>query len=99
MITQVRTPTRAGYVTEEFKLETGPHGGHNLLRCPLFNKGTTFTPDERRQLQIEGLLPSEYNDIEAQAERIYKSIFYNRDDVGRFIGLAILQDRNEELFY
>ncbi|MDJ0918938.1 MAG: NAD-dependent malic enzyme [Woeseiaceae bacterium] len=73
--------------------------GLGVLRYPLLNKGTGFTPDERRRLDIEGLLPSRSNDIEVQAERIYKSIMHNADDVGRHIGLAALQGRNEHLFY
>ena len=92
---------------DEFKLESGPGGdrlsvdksGPELLRYPLYNKGTAFSPAERRALGIEGLLPSEHNDIEQQAERIYKSIFFNHDDVGKNIGLAMLQDRNEVLYY
>ena len=92
---------------DDFKLKKGPGGGQlvvdkcgpDLLRYPLYNKGTAFTAEERRQLGIEGLLPAEYNDIESQARRIYKSIFHNHDDVGRNIGLAMLQDRNEVLFY
>lgn len=73
--------------------------GPELLRYPLYNKGTAFTPEERRSLGIEGLLPAGYNDIEQQSERIFASIFGNPDDVGRNIGLAMLQDRNEVLFY
>ena len=92
---------------EQFKLEKRPDGdrltvdkcGPDLLRYPLYNKGTGFSLEERRRLGIEGLLPAEYNDIDTQAERIYKSIFFNRDSVGRNIGLAMLQDRNEVLFY
>lgn len=96
-----------GDAVEIFDLERTPDGdvlrvpksGPDLLRYPLYNKGTAFTHAERRKLGIEGLLPAEYNDIETQTERIFKSIFYNRDDVGRHIGLAMLQDRNEVLFY
>lgn len=92
---------------EEFKLETGPDGdrlivdkcGPDLLRYPLYNKGTAFTLEERRRLGLEGMLPAEQNDIDKQAERIYRSIFDNRDDVGKHIGLAMLQDRNEVLYY
>jgi malate dehydrogenase (oxaloacetate-decarboxylating) len=73
--------------------------GPDLLRYPMYNKGTAFTHEERRALGIESLLPAEFNDIDRQAKRIFKSIFYNRDDVGRNIGLAMLQDRNEVLFY
>ena len=92
---------------EEFKIERSSTGdrlhvnksGPDLLRFPMYNKGTAFTLQERRELGIEGMLPSQFNDIETQAERIFKSIFFNRDDVGRNIGLAMLQDRNEVLFY
>lgn len=92
---------------EEFKLERTPHGdkltvpvcGPDLLRFPLYNKGTGFTLDERRRLGIEGALPARHSAIETQVERIYRSIFFNKDPVGRAIGLASLQDRNETLYY
>ena len=92
---------------EDFKFEKTATGdrlhvnktGPDLLRFPMYNKGTAFTLDERRELGIEGILPSQFNDIDTQAERIFKSIFFNHDDVGRNIGLAMLQDRNEVLFY
>lgn len=73
--------------------------GHALLRFPLYNKGTGFSADERRKLQLEGLLPSQHNDIETQAQRIYRTIMFNEDPVSRHIGLAALQDRNEHLYY
>ena len=92
---------------EEFKLEKGPDGdrlhvdkcGADLLRYPLYNKGTGFSHEERRRLGIEGLLPAGQNDIDTQARRIFESIFDGRDDVGKHIGLAMLQDRNEVLYY
>ncbi len=90
-----------------FKLERSESGerivtnmsGPDLLRYPLTNKGTGFTREERQRLGLEGSLPSQCNSIETQAERIYKSIMFNEDPVGRNIGLAALQDRNEHLFY
>ncbi len=92
---------------EEFNLERTSDGdvltvtrsGPDLLRYPLYNKGTSFTAEERQRLGIEGALPSRHNDIETQAERIYQSIFFNQDPIGRSIGLAALQDRNETLYY
>jgi malic enzyme len=71
----------------------------SVLRYPLYNKGTGFTAEERRRFQIEGLLPAEINSIEIQAERVFKSIMFNPDPVGRHIDLAALQDRNEHLYY
>ena len=92
---------------EKFELVRTPDGdrltvnrrGTDLLRFPLYNKGTGFTLAERRALGIEAALPAEYNSIDKQAERIFKSIYWNQDDVGRNIGLGMLQDRNEVLFY
>ena len=92
---------------KRFDLTRSPEGdrvvtdyvGKELLRFPLLNKGTGFTVEERRRLSLEGLLPAQCNSIDTQVERIYKSITFNKDDVGRFIGLAALQDRNETLFY
>ena len=76
-----------------------PFIGPSLLRFPLYNKGTGFTIEERERFDLVGLLPSQHNDIETQANRVYKSICFNEDPVGRHIGLAALQDRNEHLFY
>ena len=76
-----------------------PKRGSSLLRYPLYNKGTGFTDAERKQFGLEGLLPARISDIETQAERVFKSIMFNKDPMGRHIGLAALQDRNEHLFY
>ena len=76
-----------------------PKRGNSLLRYPLYNKGTGFTDAERKQFGLEGLLPARISDIETQAERVFKSIMFNKDPMGRHIGLAALQDRNEHLFY
>ena len=92
---------------ERFDLKRTPRGdrlsvpfrGPSLLRFPLYNKGTGFTEEERERFGLTGLLPSQHNDIETQAHRVYKSICFNEDPLGRHIGLAALQDRNEHLFY
>lgn len=92
---------------QEFKLERRDEGdrltvsrcGPDLLRYPLYNKGTGFTVEERRRLDIDGALPAQHNSIDKQAERIYRSIFSSEDPVQRNIGLAALQDRNEVLYY
>jgi len=76
-----------------------PARGSSLLRFPLYNKGTGFTQEERVRLELEGLLPSQHNDIDIQADRTYRTIMYNKDPVGRHISLAALQDRNEHLYY
>ena len=76
-----------------------PISGNELLRHPLYNKGTAFTAAERKLFQLDGLLPSRNNDIDTQVERTFNTIMFNEDPVGRHIGLAALHDRNEHLFY
>ena len=76
-----------------------PKKGTSILRYPLYNKGTGFTYEERERFGLHGLLPSQHNDIATQAKRVFKSIMFNEDPLGRHIGLAALQDRNEHLFY
>jgi malate dehydrogenase (oxaloacetate-decarboxylating) len=92
---------------EKFDLIRTPAGdqlrtsktGREMLRLPLYDKGTGFTFEERRKLGIEGMLPAQHNDIETQAERTYSSICFNPDPVGRHIDLSQLLNRNEVLFY
>jgi malic enzyme len=76
-----------------------PVSGTSLLRHPLYNKGTAFTEAERKRFDLEGLLPSQINDIDTQVERSFGTIMFNKDPVGRHIGLAALHDRNEHLFH
>ncbi|HUO81447.1 MAG TPA: NAD-dependent malic enzyme [Gammaproteobacteria bacterium] len=93
---------------EQYKLYKGddgrtkldvPYRSYELIRRPLHNKGTGFTPDDRRSFALEGLLPSQYNPIELQARRIYASIRAKANDLEKYVSLMALQDRNEHLFY
>ena len=76
-----------------------PKRGAAMLRYPLYNKGTSFSAEERRRFGLEGLLPAQIGTIDVQAERVFRSIMFNEDPVGRHIDLAALQDRNEHLYY
>ena len=51
--------------------------GIDVLSDPLLNKGTGFSADERRALNIEGLIPTAVYSIDAQVERALG----NRDDI------------------
>ena len=59
----VRDP-RSGETTLETTL-----GGAMLLECPMMNKGSAFTDDERRELGLLGLLPPHVASIEEQLAR------------------------------
>ena len=73
--------------------------GHQLLDEPLFNKGSAFSEEERRELGLLGLLPLHCSTIEEQLARVYENYRLKDNDVERYIFLTALQDRNEILFY
>ena len=73
--------------------------GKEVLWDALLNKGTAFTEEERETFGLVGLLPSEVNTIEQQAERTFGAIVRKTDPLEQYIGLNALQDRNETLFY
>ena len=43
--------------------------GRDVLRDPLINKGSAFTPRERAELRLEGLLPPGVVSIDQQLAR------------------------------
>jgi malate dehydrogenase (oxaloacetate-decarboxylating) len=73
--------------------------GGDLLNCPLRNKGTAFTEDERDKLGLHGLLPPQIEGLDQQVARAYKAYARKDDDLERHIYLRALQDTNEVLFY
>jgi len=73
--------------------------GTTLLEAPLYNKGTGFSAEERRELGLLGLLPPHIDDMKTQLMRAYDAYQRKDDDLERHIFLRSLQDRNEVLFY
>lgn len=72
---------------------------YDLLHDPMLNKGTAFTPDERLELGLDGLLPNQVNTMAKQADRFVAYFFQQRSPMEKYIALSNLQDRNEQLFY
>jgi malate dehydrogenase (oxaloacetate-decarboxylating) len=73
--------------------------GDDLLNCPLRNKGTAFTDDERDKLGLHGLLPPQVESLDEQVRRADEAYKRKDDDLERHIYLRALQDTNEVLFY
>lgn len=73
--------------------------GQLLLDNPLFNKGSAFPEDERREFGLLGLLPLHCSSIDEQLARTYENYKRKDSDLERYVFLMALQDRNETLFY
>ncbi|HWQ13427.1 MAG TPA: NAD-dependent malic enzyme [Roseiflexaceae bacterium] len=76
-----------------------PFRGPLVLETPIFNKGSAFTEEERRELGLLGLLPPHVASMEEQLARTYENYRHAHDDQERYVFLTSLQDRNETLFY
>jgi malic enzyme len=93
---------------KSFEERTQPASGERYLEVfergvalkdnPLLNKGTSFTAEEREELGLAGLLPPAVHTLAEQARRAYENYLRATDEVGRYVFLAALQDRNETLF-
>ncbi len=73
--------------------------GRPVLLNPFTNKGTAYTAEERRELELEGLVAPAVQTIEQQLVRTYEAFQAKATNLERFIYLASLQDRNETLFF
>jgi malate dehydrogenase (oxaloacetate-decarboxylating)(NADP+) len=73
--------------------------GLEILNDPWLNKGTSFTPEEREALGLEGLLPPFIADMEEQVQRVLENYRHKSDPLDKYIFLTALADRNVTLFY
>lgn len=73
--------------------------GVSLLNDPTQNKGMAFTDDERDRLKLRGLLPPRILTAQQQVTKILENFRAQPSDLGKYIYLTALLDRNEQLFY
>lgn len=73
--------------------------GIALLRLVLTNKGTAFTPEERKALGLEGLLPPAFNTLEQQVDRVYAGYRELASPIAKYQYLRQVQERQEILFF
>ncbi len=73
--------------------------GADLLHDPSLNKGTAFTEEERDVLGLRGLLPPRVHSQDDQVARSMENYRRKETDLGKYIHMMSLQERNETLFY
>ena len=80
-------------------LETAARG-YDVLRDPVLNKGDAFTPGERHDLGLDGLLPDAVVDsLGPQVDRAYQHYLSHPTDLAKHLYMLRLHDNNETLFY
>src|SRR5215813_8660087 len=89
---------RPQQATQEKELQPTLRGPEQLDN-PALNKGTAFTPEERREYGREGLLPHAVETLDRQLERVMEHLDAKPTDLERYIYLIGLSDRNETLFF
>ena len=76
-----------------------PYAGPILLETPLLNKGSGFTEKERREFNLDGLLPYRIETIDEQRERAYDQLCTFTSRMDKHIYLRSIQDTNETLYF
>ena len=70
-----------------------------VLSDPLANRGVAFTESERKKLGLTGRLPSAVLTLDQQAQRAYRQLQAQPNDLAKNVYLEQLHDRNEVLYY
>jgi malate dehydrogenase (oxaloacetate-decarboxylating) len=94
----MKTPPKTSWVAKDGAFETKLRG-RQLLADPHLNRGVAFTEEERSALGLVGLLPPRVLTLGEQEDRALDQYNSQPTDMAKNVFLALLQDRNEVLFY
>ena len=72
---------------------------YEVLNDPFLNKGTAFTLEERKELELIGLLPPQIQTIDEQAEQVYAQYKSKEPLINKRRFLMEIFDTNRTLFY
>lgn len=75
------------------------YAGPILLETPLLNKGSAFSETERKNFNLDGLLPTAIETIEEQEIRAYRQYSQFANNLDKHIYLRNIQDTNETLYF
>ena len=80
-------------------MSTRKKKGLEVLRDKGLNKAIAFTPEEREQFGLRGLLPHSVVTQQQLVERAMEVLRRTPKDIDKYMLLSSLQERNERLFY
>lgn len=72
---------------------------HSILNDPFLNKGTAFTQEERKELDLIGLLPPYVQTLEEQAAQTYAQMQTKVNNLEKRLFLMEIFNTNRTLFY
>ncbi|KAI5461236.1 hypothetical protein BGZ63DRAFT_355810 [Mariannaea sp. PMI_226] len=73
--------------------------GHHIVHEPFWNKGLSFTPEERVAKNLTGLLPHTMESLQTQCARAMKMIHTRQTPIDKYLYLSSIKDQNIDLFY
>ncbi len=73
--------------------------GYDLIINSRWNKGTSFTSEERDLFALNGLIPPHVFSLSEIVDKRYNTMIGKDSDLEKHIYLRAIQERNETLFY
>jgi malate dehydrogenase (oxaloacetate-decarboxylating) len=73
--------------------------GTRLLADPRYNKGSAFSDEERKELDLEGLLPSNIQTLDEQVKRAYQQYSNRNNALAKNTFMTSMKEQNEVLYY
>lgn len=73
--------------------------GYQILKEPAFNLGTSFSPEDRVQKNLAGLIPHVLETMETQCMRAMQMINSRTTGIDKYLYLSSLKANNTDLFY
>ncbi|CAM1508335.1 Fc.00g051830.m01.CDS01 [Cosmosporella sp. VM-42] len=73
--------------------------GAQVLNEAFWNKGLSFTPEERVSKNLTGLLPHVMESLSTQCARAMKMIHTRKEPIDKYLYLSSIKDQNIDLFY
>ncbi|WP_413627847.1 malolactic enzyme [Fructilactobacillus vespulae] len=70
-----------------------------IVNNPFLNKGTAFTEEERKTLNLQGMLPPRVQTLKEQTARVYKEYLTKSNDLEKRFYLMSIFNENRVLFY
>ncbi|SPQ21073.1 f586ee60-60b1-435b-adca-0f402d57409d [Thermothielavioides terrestris] len=86
------------YATTEY-ISQSQALGYQILNEPMWNKGLSFTPEQRIAKNLTGLIPHVMEDGAKQCERALKMIRSRQTNIDKYLYLSSVKSQNVDLFY